>query len=145
MCNCSQDVLVMEESDLDSKEMRKCHSHRAVLVPSALCSRGQRGTIPAAALPGWGLLCPLPTATVLTLPWAQHSLLPPAGLLSTLPLPVLFSLCNLVFPVELCSPSVLCSSLSPPVTMRLLASCSVSECPCHQRGAGTRSAVASLV
>lgn len=75
----------MEESDLDSKEMRKCHSHRAVLVPSALCSRGQRGTIPAAALPGWGLLCPLPAATVLTLPWAQHSLLPPAGLLSTLP------------------------------------------------------------
>lgn len=153
MCNYSQDVLVMEESDLDSKEIRNCHHHHTAgathpaqlaLLAGAHCSvlQGPKrnnslllhcpGATVGSALPPAHSHGPDPA-------WAQHSLLPPLqGLFPDFPLPFLFSLCNSVFPV-------LSSSLSPPVTMRLLACCSLCECPCHQRGGGTRRAVASLV
>lgn len=144
--------------DLGSKEIRNCHHHHHTvlvphtpcpactcwLVPTALCSEGQRGTILcscAAQVPQWGLLCtPCPTAMsqprLCRCPGHSTPCSHPHRASFQTSLCLLFFLCNLVFLVKLFSPSVLPSSLSPPVTMRLLASCFVGECPCHWRGAG---------
>lgn len=162
----SQDVLVTEESDLDSKEIREtvttttlcwCHTHPAQLAPAGWCPlllhalRAKEKQFPAAALPRChGGVCSAPPAPQ-PRSWPHrcrclgHSTpcSHPCRACFQTSLGLLFFLCNLVFPVELFSPSVLSSSLSPPVTMQplaLLVNVLVTE-----GEQGTRRAITSLV
>lgn len=159
MCNYSQDVLVMEESDLDSKEIRNCHHHHTAGAthPAQLAVlAGAHCSVLQGPKRNNSLLLHCPGATVGSALPPAHSHGPDPASGTALPAPTLAGLVSRL-PFLSFSPFVTrffqwsCVHLSsvqqplPTVTPRLLASCSLCECPCHQRGVGTRRAVASLV